>query len=297
MIIIERFKVMTANWQRWKNIMKCYPFSEDRLLKWTPPFIVQPKYDGIRCRAIPIQTGPKGNEYILVSSEENILHSVPHLNEMFSSLGLRCELDGELYHHGMKFDGEDGIASITGRTVNLHPLHKEIQFHCFDIINNQPQMRRLILIDNLKNLSPWLKISPFWLCESLDEIMKVYDNIISLGYEGIIVRHFNAPYELKRSTMIMKFKPKKEDEYEITGYVEEESINHVPKGVLGALICLSGDGRTFRVGTGFSGSQRHLLWNVRDSLIGKVAKVQYQHLTNKKVPRFPVFVSINDKGE
>jgi ATP-dependent DNA ligase len=293
MIIIERFKVMTANWQRWKNIMKCYPFSEDRLLKWTPPFIVQPKYDGIRCRAIPIQTGPKGNEYILVSSEENILHSVPHLNEMFSSLGLRCELDGELYHHGMKFDGEDGIASITGRTVNLHPLHKEIQFHCFDIINNQPQMRRLILIDNLKNLSPWLKISPFWLCESLDEIMKVYDNIISLGYEGIIVRHFNAPYELKRSTMIMKLKPKKEDIYKILGYKEEISIDGIPKDRLGSLICVGSDGTKFKVGSGFSEEDRINLWKEKELLLEKYVKIAYQHLTTSgKVPRFPIFSEV-----
>lgn len=282
---------MTGKWQRWKGIMKCYPFEEKRLLGWKPPFIVQPKYDGIRCHAIPIETGAKGNEYILVSSEENILYSVPHLNEMFSRLGLRCELDGELYCHGMSFEQ---ITSITSRTVNIHSEHLSIQFHCFDIINNQPQMRRLILIYNLKGLSPWLQIAPFWLCESLSDIMWTYDKLISLGYEGIIVRNFNTPYEPKRSTMVMKFKPKKEDEYEITGFVEEESINHVPKNTLGALVCASGDGNTFRVGTGFSDDQRYLLWRNREALIGKIAKVQYQHLTDKKVPRFPVFVEVID---
>lgn len=276
--------------QRWKGIQKCVPFEEKRLLKWQPPFIVQPKYDGVRCRAVPIQTGPKGNEYILLSSEENIVYSVPHLNEMLATLGLRAELDGELYCHGMSFEQ---ILSITSRTVNLHEDHKKIQFHCFDIVNKEPQMRRQILVDALRYLHKDLAIAPFWVCESLDDIMLVYDKIIELGYEGIIVRHFAAPYERKRSTMIMKFKPKKEDEYEILGFKEEFSNEGTPKGRLGALVCSSGDGETFSVGTGFDDEARAVLWRNREELIGKIAKVKYQHLSSgRKVPRFPVFVEV-----
>jgi hypothetical protein len=101
---------MSNEWQRWKGIMKCYPFEEKRLAKWSPPYIVQPKYDGVRCRAIPTQSG-----YILLSSEENVIFSVPHLNQIFNALHLNCELDGELYCHGMSFEE---IVSITSRTVS-----------------------------------------------------------------------------------------------------------------------------------------------------------------------------------
>ena len=67
---------------------------------------------------------------------------------------------------------------------------------------------------------------------------------------------------------------------------------------LGALICRSGDDGTFNVGTGFTADQRSDLWSNREKLIGKIAKVQYQHLTSGKgVPRFPVFISIENKGE
>ena len=55
-----------SNWQRWTGIMKAYPFSEDRLAKWEPPYVVQPKYDGVRCRAVPLDNG----SYLLLSSEE-----------------------------------------------------------------------------------------------------------------------------------------------------------------------------------------------------------------------------------
>ncbi len=102
-----------------------------------------------------------------------------------------------------------------------------------------------------------------------------------------------APYERKRSTLVMKFKAKQEDSYKIVGYKEEISINNIPKDKLGALVCESGDGNIFSVGTGFSDEKRQKLWDVRNTLEGKVAKIKYQHLTTeRKVPRFPVFVEV-----
>lgn len=281
---------MTNSWQRWKGIMKCYPFEEKRLAKWQPPYIVQPKYDGVRCRALPLQTGLKGNEYLLLSSEENIIYSVPHIFESLSRIGIRAELDGELYCHGMSFEE---ILSITSRTVNIRSDYTKIQFHVFDIINDQPQMRRSLLIENLKGLSPYIVVAPFWLCESLDDVMKAYEQVIEKGYEGIIVRHAQAPYVRKRSTLVMKFKPKKEDNYVITSYAEEITIDGVPKGRLGSIQCESGDGNVFSVGTGFSGEVREGLWKDKENLLGKTIKVKYQHLSSgRKVPRFPVFVEV-----
>jgi DNA ligase 1 len=279
-------------YQRWKGIMKAYPFEERRLAKWNPPYIVQPKYDGIRCRAVPLQTGVNGDEYLLLSSEENILFSVPHLNRIISDrIKPRVELDGELYCHGMSFEQ---ITSITSRTVNIHPDAIKIQYHIFDIIvDGVPQIKRLITLESLRGVSPWLVVAPFHICGSLDEVLKAYDSIISQGYEGIIVRHTDAPYERKRSTWVMKFKPKQEDDYEIVGSVEEVSIDGNPKDRLGALVCKSGDGNLFNVGTGFTDEQREQLWSIRDILPGEIAKVKYQHITSgKAVPRFPVFVEV-----
>jgi len=275
--------------QRWKGIMKAVPLEEKRLLKWQPPFIVQPKYNGVRCRAVPLEDG----NYILLSSEENVIHSVPHINKVLDTLKLGHELDGELYRHTMPFEE---IVSITSRTVNLHDYYGVMQFHVFDIVNEEPQSSRIVRLSSLKNSLRHIQkiqIAPFYLCDNLTEIMRIYDNILMAGYEGIIVRQCNAPYERKRSTWVMKFKPKREDEYVIRWFQEEISVGGIPKGCLGSLICESGDGETFSVGTGFSEDQRHELWKGRSSLPGKIVRVQYQHLTSrKKVPRFPVFVSI-----
>lgn len=275
--------------QRWKNIMKAYPFEESRLAKWKPPYIIQPKYDGVRCRAVPLLDSQ--GSCILLSSEENIVYSVPHLNAIIGGLNLQSELDGELYCHGMSFES---ILSITSRTVNLHPDYKRIQFHCFDIVNDQPQMKRSLVIENLRGLNPHIVVAPFWICTSLDEVKHTYDKVITLGYEGIIVRHSMAPYEVKRSTWVMKFKPKRFDTYPIIGWNEEISKDGVPKGRIGSLVMSSQDGDEFAVSAGLNDEDRARLWEVRDSLNTKQAIVHYQHLTNKKIPKGSFNIEVID---
>lgn len=277
---------MYSRWARWKNIMKAVPFEEARLAKWEPPYIVQPKYDGVRCRAL--QTG---NGVLLLSSEENIVFGVPHLNSILGRIAnLPPELDGELYLHGMKFEE---IVSITSREVNLHPDHTRIQFHAFDVINEFSQAARINQLNKLSGLTPWLVVSPYYLCSSLEDVLRTYDNIVNSGYEGIIVRHFANIYERKRSTLVMKFKPKKEDDYEIVGFTEEIDKDGCPKDTLGALVCKSGDGNLFNVGTGFDEERRKAIWNAQDMIVGQMARVKYQHTTaGRGVPRFPVFVEV-----
>jgi DNA ligase-1 len=267
--------------------MKCYPFEEKRLNKWTPPFIVQPKYDGVRCRALRL---PNDRGYVLLSSEENFIFSVPHINESLDRHSFHEELDGELYCHGMKFEE---ILSITSRSVNLHSNYKAIKFHIFDYIDIQPQMERTIYIEQYRGIDEAIEIAPFWLCDNLEDIMKTYDIILNMNYEGIIVRNILAPYERKRSTWVMKFKPKQDDVYKIVGFQEEVDKNGIPKGRLGALRCESGDGSTFNVGTGFSDDEREALWDIRGTLPGMSARVEYQHISSgRKVPRFPVYVKL-----
>jgi len=276
-----------SSWQRWKNIMKCYPFEERRLLKWKPPFIIQPKYDGFRCRAVKTPSG----EWLLLSSEENPFFSVPHINEHLKSIKMAdIELDGELYIHGMSFDK---LSSILSRTQNLHHNSHYVKFHIFDYVSPEMCGERLANLAKYLPQTPLLKLSPYWLCSSLTEIMKVYNELIRQNYEGIIARNAYAPYERKRSTWVMKFKPKQSDDYTILGYIEEISKDGIPKDRLGALVCASGDGHTFNVGTGFSADQREELWKVKETLIGKTAHISFQHITSgNKVPRFPVFVDI-----
>lgn len=279
---------MTNKFQQWKGIMKCYPFEEKRLAKWEPPYIVQPKYDGFRCRA---QFMEHSGCYMLLSSGENPFFSVPHILQVLDMLGLKAHLDGELYCHGMSFEE---IESIASRTVNLHPDHKKLSLHVFDLVNKEPQMRRTLLVEALSGLHPLIQVAPFYLCETLDDVKRAYDALIKLGYEGIIVRHKLAMYETKRSTWVMKFKPKKHDTYIITGWNEEMTMDGVPKGRIGSLVFSSQTGDVFSASAGLDDISKSVLWDIRDLLPGKSATIHYQHLTNKKIPKGTFNIEVHD---
>ena len=269
------------------GVMLCYPFEEKRLLKWKPPFLVQPKLDGVRCRAVPVLH--EAGMYQLLSSEEHEITSVPHINKALFNLGTwPRELDGELYTHGKPFEE---IVSITSRTVNLHPNSEMIQYHLFDTISSKPQFERLL---PYYNTHPIVTV-PIYPATNLEQVLKIYDNILNQGYEGIIVRHIDAPYQRKRSVYIMKFKPKKDDYYTIIGYKEEVSIHGEPKERLGALECTSESGEYFTVGSGLTDNLRERLWTDRQNLPGKLCHIAYQHITSGRgVPRFPIFIEILD---
>lgn len=272
--------------QRRRNVMLCYPFEEKRLAKWEPPYIVQPKLDGVRCRAVRGEDG-----YKLLSSEENEIISVPHINKILNKLNTRVELDGELYQHHWSFEE---IVSVTGRSVNLHEEYWRAEYHVFDIADGtKAQIERLQLLKTIPFVWP-IQLVPVEVASTLDDILHIYDRLIEAGYEGIVVRHLMAPYVRKRSTLLMKFKPKKEDTYKVVGYKEEVSIDGKPKDRLGALECISDFGQeTFYVGTGFNDDERVELWREREALVGKLAVVGYQHITpGRGVPRFPVYVRL-----
>lgn len=273
-----------------EGIMLCYPFEEKRLLKWSPPYIIQPKYDGVRCRAVRVPNG----KFLLLSSTEEVIFSVPHINsELDERIEAFYELDGELYCHGWSFEQ---INSVVSRTVNLHSNYASIEFHVFDTVTDDPQLVRLYEINHYlpQNLD-FLKISPYKFCDTLDDILKAYKFYIALGYEGIIIRECHAPYLRRRSPYIMKFKPKKSDTYEIVGYKEEIDKYGNPKDRLGALICVGDDGTEFSVGSGLTDRLRHELWLDKESLVGCQCLVEYQHLTpGRGVPRFPIFTSIQE---
>ena len=116
------------------------------------------------------------------------------------------------------------------------------------------------------------------------------------GYEGIMIKDPDAPYECKRSVAWLKLKPFIEVSLEVTD-VEEGTGKNV--GRLGALVC-SGqdDGKDIVVncGSGFSDDNRIEYWNCRTDLIGQIVEVRADAVTmnqdgtySLRFPRFKGF--------
>ena len=289
------------------GIMLCYPFSEERVHKWGNKFLLQPKLDGDRCRAIFDEYG----KVTLLSSEENQFVSVPHIVDQLENMGLKSiELDGELYTHGVN---HQTIHGAIARTVNLHPEYENVEYHIFDYMSNAPQYERIFdLQKTLIKPTDNIKLVETQYGETVEDVMHGLEYYTERGYEGVVLRNINYPYIRKRSTGMMKFKPRKEDIYTICGYsVEVDQNNNVKEGVLGRLICSSNENVVstilgeypphlklpdgyFGLGSGsfLTKESRELLWIRRNSLLGELARVKYQHLTERRVPRFPVLVDI-----
>jgi ATP-dependent DNA ligase len=270
------------------GIMLCYPFSEDRLHKWGDKFLIQPKLDGDRCRAIFDEFG----KVTLLSSEENIINSVPHIVEQLENMGYKnFEFDGELYTHGAN---HQEINSVVSRTVNIHPDFEKVEYHIFDYVSDEPQLLRSTNLQKLIQKANNVKLVETQYGETIEHVMHGLEYYTENGYEGVVIRCLMFPYMRKRSTGMMKFKPRKDDYYIIIGFEEEISIHGEPKNSLGALWLSSDNQEKFKVGSGsfLTQENRKLLWERRLTLVGAVAHVKYQHLTNRKVPRFPVLVNI-----
>lgn len=271
------------------GVMLCYPFEEKRLVTWKKPYIIQPKLDGVRCRALITK-----DDVTLISSEGHTIDHVPHINKYLSKAftDINIELDGELYVHGMNFQD---IISRTSRSKNKHPDSGQIEYHIFDIINNQMQIDRLSALNKLGYfiVDECIRIVSPSVVRDIDEVMTMYHQYLDEGYEGFVIRDAYSGYARKRYTGIMKFKPHQTDTYTIIGSLEEISINGDPKGTLGAFVCTSSEGTIFNVGTGLTAEQRNEYWKVRDTFVGKKLKVKYQSLTQGKgIPRFPVALDI-----
>jgi len=131
-----------------------------------------------------------------------------------------------------------------------------------------------------------------------DEGRKTFKQInqraIDGGYEGIMIKDPNAPYECKRSTSWLKLKPFIEVSLEVK---EIEIGTGRNDGRLGAFVCEGeDDGKAIRVnvGSGFSDTDRDSYWEGRESIVGKIVEVRADAITQNQDGsyslRFPRFL-------
>ena len=123
---------------------------------------------------------------------------------------------------------------------------------------------------------------------------QINQRAIDGGYEGIMIKDPNAPYECKRSTSWLKLKPFIEVSLSINNVEEGTGRN---EGRLGAFVCEGEDeGKNIcvNVGSGFSDSDRDIFWSSRSKLLGQIVEVRADAITQNQDGsyslRFPRFL-------
>ena len=188
-------------------------------------------------------------------------------------------------------------------------------YHVFDMIPlddfergfwNAPQHRRIDMLERVKTALPadgMIQVMPGMnvdldTAEGHDVMRRFAEASVEQGYEGIMIKDLDAPYERKRSSFWMKWKPVIEVSLEVVDVEQGTGRN---AGRMGALVC-SGrdDGRDIRVnvGSGFSDDLRDQLWHAHinsNSVVKQIAEVQADAVTQNQDGtyslRFPRFKS------
>jgi len=116
------------------------------------------------------------------------------------------------------------------------------------------------------------------------------------GYEGVMIKDVDAPYECKRTHAWLKAKPFIEVTLEVKEIEEGTGRN---EGRLGAFVCEGVDDDrhiSVNVGSGFTDANRDDFWSSRNSIIGNLVEVRADAITQNqdgtyslRFPRFKTF--------
>ena len=281
-----------------------YKKHAERHLKY--PCFVQPKFDGLRC--IATKTNNKVRLWFRSGKEINTMkHIVKDLETIMEKGDI---FDGELYNHNEDFNTFTGAIRAN---KNLNPeLTKKIYYHLYDF----PRIKKLIEQDSFNNrfdkfnplhltMKTLIKVKTIKI-NSFKEALQLYKKFIEEGYEGIIFRNIDMPYEQKRSYNLLKYKEFIDDEFII---ISAEEGKGKLAGHIGSFICKIEPNRTLkdiggktftfgntegRIKAKMKGEIKYLkhLFNNPKEYLGKPLTIIYQNLSKDGVPRFPVGKSI-----
>lgn len=268
-------------------------------------FMVEVKLDGVRVITIVYPDG-RVDQYSRNGKE---LVNFEHVKNQFA-------LVADTLSEPMVFDGEimsDSFQDLMKQVYRKSDVKTEdAVLHLFDFLslkdfNNGraggPQLGRS------QNLKEWyeenqeklpnVKILAYEVLDMRkDSHVKRFHEInkkaIEGGYEGIMIKDINAPYQCKRTKSWLKLKPFIEVSLEVIN-VEEGTGRNV--GKLGALVCAGqDDGKSIsvNVGSGFSDSDRDNFYRDRNNVIGKIVEVRADAITQNQDGtyslRFPRFL-------
>jgi DNA ligase-1 len=214
--------------------------------------------------------------------------------------------------HDVFFDGELtdlNRKSVSGKVTQIlkgtasDDIDKGFIFNVFDVEKSEVlesgkgsthYLKRRQDLESLLGFLPQdssIKIARQWVADTMEEVHGIYDQIISLGGEGVILKCSDHVYECKRSRNWVKLKQIQDCDLEIVGWYPGEGKR---EGYIGGLICTDAS-RTLevRIGSGFTDADLKSLSQNADDLIGRITAVQYNETITDKfggrslfLPRF-----------
>jgi DNA ligase-1 len=252
------------------------------------------KYDGVR--VIAVGDREKGFQFYTRSFNELDKSKLSRIEGELIQVLHNANITGEIF-----FDGELtdlNRKSVSGKVTQIlkgtapNDIDKDFLFNVFDLEKAEilkagkgtvPFVRRRqelsLLLGFLKDESK-VRLARQWVVDSMEETQKIYGLIVSMGGEGVILKPADHVYECKRSRNWVKLKQIQDCDLEITGWFPGEGKR---EGFIGGFICKDASGTLeVRIGSGFTDKDLQELSQNPDSLIGRIAAIQYNEpITDK----------------
>jgi ATP-dependent DNA ligase len=153
-------------------------------------------------------------------------------------------------------------------------------------------LQKLIEKQSSKDKRIWLVASET--VNTIDDANVIFNDYLSKGLEGIILKDGSGVWEDKRTKSQIKFKGELECDLKIVA-VEQGTGKY--QGMLGAIVCESSDGVVkVNVGSGFNDAHRKTL--TEKDLLGKIVAVKYNaRIKNKSGEEslfLPIFIEVRE---
>ena len=268
------------------------------IVKAPSKWLVEPKIDGIRILCIVDKQYPK---VVAVTRNGNVIDKfskwfADHVSNLRHLSGL--VIDGEVFVSNLR-----QTHSVIHGPTELKTV-KKLTYYVFDVFPSKdcmhdvmtPLKTRKILLKEIsrtfdkKHIVTLLgdyKLKGKTVDAVRESIFDLAEDYAKRGYEGIVIKHSESPYEHKRSRWWYKVKLFYSLDLRCIGVYDSD----VRDDIIGGII-VDYCGKPQRVGSGFTLEERRLFKKNPKAIIGKIVEVRFFERTPSGALRFPVYVRI-----
>ncbi|MCW8329980.1 DNA ligase [Photobacterium sp. SDRW27] len=233
-------------------------------------YYISEKLDGIRA----VWTGRQ-----LVTRSGNPI-SAP--SWFTTSLPKNVMLDGELWI------GPGTFQQVAATVLDHNPDNEQwqkVKFMVFDLPSSND--RFALRLDQLKAIvttvnRPHIRVLPQHSLDSTVALENQLNQITEAGGEGLMLHHKDNLYHQGRSELLLKIKHHQDAEAIVIGYEEGRGKY---KGKMGAVWVLTAGNKKFKIGSGFTDSDRE-----SPPQLGTIINYRYNGYTDSGIPRFARFI-------
>ena len=223
--------------------------------------------------------------------------SVPHIEgsliEFFEQYP-DAVLDGELFNEDLKEKLNELVSIVRKKKPTADDLIKSekiVRYYVYDMYDatvgqDENYLVRSVEIPKLLKDNPYYSEVETHIATNEEEVMKIYNEVISTGHEGVIVRDLIMPYENKRSHALLKVKPEDDEEMTILS-VQEGSGNWSGKAKTVTVRRDNGD----EFDATFKGNMEQAIKVLKEqkSWIGQRVTIKFNGLTGLGIPNYAQF--------